>query len=330
VKPDPYRVWLSEVMLQQTTVGAVLPYYDAFLARWPNVAELAAAPRDEVMKVWAGLGYYSRARHLKAAAEAVVREHGGRFPETADGMRALPGVGPYIAAAVAAIAYDEPVAVVDANVERVIARVFAIETPLPQAKNEIREKQAALTPAKRAGDYAQAVMDLGALICTPKKPACALCPWRESCAAFAAGNPEVYPMRKEKAQRPVRSGVAFIAERADGAVLLRRRTDDGLLGGMTEVPGSIAPGLDLASAFDAAPFDAEWTKVRGNVAHVFTHFRLEMTVFRAEIAPDLLPPAGYWWSRPEELAGEALPTAMKKAIAAAVPDAFRRGPRKAA
>jgi A/G-specific adenine glycosylase len=317
-------------MLQQTTVGAVLPYYDAFLARWPTVEALAAAPREEVMKAWAGLGYYSRARNLKAAAEAVVREHGGRFPDTAEGMRALPGVGPYIAAAAAAIAFDEPAAVVDANVERVIARVFAIETPLPQAKNEIRERQAALTPAQRAGDYAQAVMDLGALICTPTKPACSLCPWNDACRAYAAGNPELYPMRKEKAQRPVRAGVAFIAVRADGAVLLRRRPDDGLLGGMAEVPGSIAPGLDLASAFEAAPFDAEWTKVRAKVAHIFTHFRLEMTVFRAEVAPDLLPPAGYWWSRPEELAGEALPTAMKKAIAAAVPDAFRKMRRKAA
>jgi A/G-specific adenine glycosylase len=330
VKPDPYRVWLSEVMLQQTTVGAVLPFYDAFLARWPTVEALAAAPRDEVMKAWAGLGYYSRARNLKAAAEAVVRDHGGRFPETSEGMRTLPGVGPYIAAAVAAVAHDEPAAVVDANVERVIARVFAIETPLPQAKNEIRERQAELTPAERAGDYAQAVMDLGSLICTPKKPACSLCPWNDACRAYAAGNPELYPMRKEKAQRPVRAGVAFIAVRPDGAVLLRSRPDKGLLGGMAEVPGSIAPGLDLATAFDAAPFDAEWTKVRAKVAHVFTHFRLEMTVFRAEVAPDLLPPAGYWWSTPDELAGEALPTAMKKAIAAAVPDAFRRGRKRAA
>ena len=330
VRPDPYRVWLSEVMLQQTTVSAARPYYERFVARWPTVAALAAAPREDVMKAWAGLGYYSRARNLKAAAEAVVRKHGGRFPGTAEGMRTLPGVGPYIAAAVAAIAFDEPVAAVDANVERAIARVFAIETPLPQAKNEIRQRQAALTPARRAGDYAQAVMDLGALICTSKKPACALCPWNAACLAHARGNPEGYPARKEKTARPVRTGVAFVAVRPDGAVLLRSRPDDGLLGGMAEVPGSIAPGLDLASAFEAAPFDAEWTKVRAKVAHVFTHFRLEMTVFRAEVAPDLLPPAGYWWSRPEELAGEALPTAMKKAIAAAVPNAFRRGRRKAA
>ena len=327
VRPDPYAVWLSEVMLQQTTVSAAAPYYTAFLARWPDVMALAAAPRDDVMKAWAGLGYYSRARNLKAAADAVAAR-GGRFPETSDELRALPGVGPYIAAAVAAIAFDEPAAVVDANVERVLARVFAIDTPLPQAKTIIREKQAELTPQERAGDYAQAVMDLGSLICTPKKPACVLCPWRENCAAFAAGNPEIYPVRKEKTERPVRRGVAFVAVRPDGAILLRRRNDNGLLGGMAEVPGSIAAEFNLETAFEAAPFDAEWTKMRGGASHVFTHFRLEMTVFRAEVAADM-PPAGYWWSTPDELPGEALPTAMKKAISVAVPDAFKKK-RKAA
>ena len=239
VQPDPYRVWLSEIMLQQTTVAAVKPYFDAFIARWPDVAALATAPREEVMKTWAGLGYYARARNLHACAEAVMRDHGGRFPETAAGLKALPGIGEYTAAAVAAIAFDEPVAVVDGNIERVIARLFAIDTPLPAAKKEIRARQQEMTPQARAGDYAQAMMDLGAAICTPKRPACALCPLVEACVAHARGEEETYPVKAEKAVRPTRHGLAFVAIRADGAVLLRRRPDKGLLGGMAEVPEAI-------------------------------------------------------------------------------------------
>ncbi len=200
VQPDPYRVWLSEIMLQQTTVAAVKPYFDAFIARWPDVAALASAPRDEVMKAWAGLGYYARARNLHACAQAVVRDHGGRFPETAAGLKVLPGIGDYTAAAVAAIAFDEPVAVVDGNIERVIARLFAIDTPLPAAKKEIRARQQEMTPQARAGDYAQAMMDLGAAICTPKRPACALCPLAEACVAHARGEEETYPVKAEKAR----------------------------------------------------------------------------------------------------------------------------------
>ena len=236
--PDPYRVWLSEVMLQQTTVAAVKSYFEAFTAAWPTVRDLAAAPRDDVMKAWAGLGYYARARNLHACAEVVARDHGGRFPDTAEGLRALPGIGEYTAAAIAAIAFDEPAAVVDGNVERVIARLFAIDTPLPEAKKIIRGIQSRLTPLARAGDYAQAMMDLGAGICTPKRPACSLCPVNDACVAHARGDEERYPVKAEKAERPTRHGDAFVAVRPDGAVLLRQRPDDGLLGGMAEVPGS--------------------------------------------------------------------------------------------
>ena len=280
-----------------------------------------------MLKAWAGLGYYARARNLKACAEAVANGHGGRFPETSAGLRALPGVGDYTAAAVAAIAFDEPAAVVDANIERVLARLFAIDTPLPAAKKIIREQQVELTPEARAGDYAQAMMDLGATICTPKRPACALCPIAAPCLARAAGRQEAYPVRTEKAERPTRHGAAFVARRDDGAVLLRTRADKGLLGGMTEVPGtgwSAEPAAPLA----AAPFPAEW-RPAGTVIHVFTHFRLELNVYCArDIAMDDAP-EGCWWSAAEDLPGEALPSVMKKAIETALPGATRKRRRAA-
>jgi A/G-specific adenine glycosylase len=323
VTPDPYRVWLSEIMLQQTTVAAVKPYFDDFVRRWPSVAQLAAARRDDVMKAWAGLGYYARARNLHACAAAVVAEHGGRFPPTAAGLKALPGIGEYTAAAIAAIAFDEPATVVDGNIERVIARLFAIETPLPAARKTIREMQARLTPQTRAGDYAQAVMDLGAAICTPKKPACSLCPLSESCAARAAGRQEEYPVKADKAKRPTRYGAAFVAIRADGAILLRRRADKGLLGGMTEVPGTEWSGRTETS-LDAAPLSADWKRVSGDVTHVFTHFRLELRIYRADIGMRRKPPAGSWWASPQSLPDEALPGVMRKAIEAALPGATRK------
>jgi A/G-specific adenine glycosylase len=319
VAPDPYRVWLSEIMLQQTTVAAVKGYFDAFLDRWPRLADLAAAPREEVMKAWAGLGYYSRARNLKACAEAVADRHGGVFPDTEEGLRALPGIGPYTAAAIAAIAFDRPAPVVDGNVERVLSRVFAVEAPLPAAKPEIRRLAALLTPADRPGDYAQAVMDLGATICTPKRPACGLCPWSGACTARAAGLQESFPRKAAKADRPLRRGIAFVAVRADGAVLLRRRPDKGLLGGMSEVPGSEwaaqAPATD-------PPLPGDWRRVTGPVEHTFTHFHLVLEVNR--LATDAPAPEGHWWSGPDELPGEALPTVMKKVIEAALPGATRR------
>ncbi|MFD1333830.1 A/G-specific adenine glycosylase, partial [Methylopila musalis] len=235
-RTEPYRVWLSEIMLQQTTVKAAGPYFLRFLERFPDVASLARAPLDDVLKLWAGLGYYSRARNLHACAIAVMERHGGRFPETEAELLALPGVGPYTAAAIAAIAFDRPAVVVDGNVERVMARLFAVEEAMPAAKPKLRALAAGVAPVRRPGDYAQATMDLGATLCTPKKPACALCPWDDPCRARAAGAPETYPRKSAKAARPQRFGVAFWVERADGAVLVRARPPKGLLGGMTEIP----------------------------------------------------------------------------------------------
>lgn len=237
VRPDPYRVWLSEVMLQQTTVAAVIPYFRTFTARWPDIESLASAPEAEVMAAWAGLGYYARARNLIACAREVAAG-GGRFPDTEEGLRALPGIGAYTAAAVAAIAFDRPAVVVDGNVERVMARVFAVETPLPQAKPELKALAAQLTPAERPGDYAQGVMDLGATVCVPRRPACGICPWVDRCAGRAEGIAEDLPRRAEKRPKPLRHGVAFCAVRDDGAVLLERRPARGLLGGMLGLPGS--------------------------------------------------------------------------------------------
>ncbi|MDN2566833.1 A/G-specific adenine glycosylase [Aquibium sp. A9E412] len=322
-RPDPYHVWLSEIMLQQTTVEAVRRYYAAFVARWPDVEALAAADTQAVMKAWAGLGYYSRARNLKACAELVAAEHGGRFPDTEAGLRALPGIGAYTAAAIAAIAFDRPAAVVDGNVERVAARLMALRTPLPAAKPAIRRFVERATPQARPGDFAQATMDLGATICTPRRPACVLCPLRGDCRGLATGDPEPLPLKAPKPDRPLRRGAAFVARRADGAILLRRRPERGLLGGMSEVPSSAwTARQDGATGAEAAPFAADW-RPAGTIGHVFTHFALELAVYHAEVAASAAP-AGCWWSAPDELPGEALPTVMKKAIEQAVPGATLR------
>ncbi|MBI3673627.1 MAG: A/G-specific adenine glycosylase [Rhizobiales bacterium] len=233
---DPYHVWLSEIMLQQTTVAAVKGFYAAFLAKWPTLTDLASASLDDVLRAWAGLGYYARARNLHACAKMVTAEWGGRFPDTVAELGKLPGVGPYTAAAIAAIAFGRRLAAVDGNAERVIARLHAIATPLPAAKLEIRVRAQALVPETRPGDFAQGLMDLGATVCTPRRPACPNCPWAEHCAARRCGNPETFPLKRPKPALPVRRGVAFWIERADGAVLLRRRPEKGLLGGMMEVP----------------------------------------------------------------------------------------------
>ena len=327
VRPDPYRVWLSEVMLQQTTVEAVKAYFLAFVEKWPTVTALAAAAPDDVMKAWAGLGYYSRARNLKACADRVAAT-GGTFPDSEDGLRALPGIGAYTAAAIAAIAFDRPAAVVDGNVERVIARLHSISTPLPQAKAEIRARVEDLVPADRPGDFAQATMDLGATLCTPRRPRCMLCPVREDCSALANGDPELYPVRAAKPEKPLRRGAAFVAVRSDGAVLLRKRPDKGLLGGMSEVPTTgWTARADGATDAAAAPFAADWQRA-GSIGHVFTHFSLDLAVFRA--ATDRPAPAGHFWSGAEGISAEALPTVMKKAIEAAIPGATRqKRPKKA-
>ncbi|MGE0501547.1 MAG: A/G-specific adenine glycosylase [Rhizobiaceae bacterium] len=323
-RPDPYRVWLSEVMLQQTTVEAVKPFYGAFLDRWPAVADLAAAQSDDVMRAWAGLGYYSRARNLLKCARAVVEQHGGRFPEHVSTLRTLPGIGAYTAAAVAAIAFGRREAVVDGNVERVIARHRAIGVPYPAVKREIGAIVAALTPGDRSGDFAQAMMDLGATVCSPRRPSCLVCPVSEDCEGLAKGNPEQFPLRSPKPARPVRRGAAFVAIRPDGAVLLRQRPESGLLGGMTEVPtSSWNASMDGDTTPSAAPFPADWTAA-GQIIHVFTHFELRLDVYRARAS--LSPPPGTWWSG--DPASEALPTVMRKALAAATDGASRQSASK--
>jgi A/G-specific adenine glycosylase len=320
-KPDPYRVWLSEIMLQQTTVKAVKPRYALFLARWPAVTALARAELGEVLAAWAGLGYYARARNLHACAREVAERHGGKFPATEVELRKLPGIGGYTAAAIAAIAFGEKATPVDGNIERVVARLFAVATPLPHAKAEIRALAEGLTPAKRTGDFAQAMMDLGATICTPRKPACGLCPLRPGCRGYAEGLAEVLPYREQRSERPVRRGVAFVALRADGAVLLRERPLQGLLGGMLETPsspwGSAQPDGNSVDAY--APVTAAWKKVSGLVEHTFTHFHLELTVYRAEVGinaelNDAAVPERCHWLKLRELAGAALPSVMRKVI----------------
>lgn len=318
IPPDPYRVWLSEIMLQQTTVQAVKPYYDKFLAFWPDVAALAAAPIDDVMKAWAGLGYYSRARNLHACARIVTESHGGAFPDHEDALRRLPGVGPYTAAAIAAIAFDKRAVVVDGNVERVVSRLFAIEAPLPQAKPEIARATEALTPEARPGDFAQAMMDLGATICTPKKPACALCPWTMPCRARARGDQETFPRKTPKREAVMRFGAAFVAIDTSGRLLVRTREPKGLLGGMTEVPTTPwSADFDRANAIQHAPFGIDWRKTHAPVTHVFTHFPLTLDVYVARLAQTKRAPEGARWIGANEIAGEAFPNLFRKVLAAA-------------
>ncbi|MGB9364382.1 MAG: A/G-specific adenine glycosylase [Xanthobacteraceae bacterium] len=314
-RADPYRVWLSEIMLQQTTVKAVAPYYARFLARFPTVAELAAAPLEDVLKLWAGLGYYARARNLHACAKAVVERHGGEFPDTEEGLRALPGIGAYTAAAIAAIAFDQPASPVDGNIERVIARLFAVEEELPAAKPRIRAFAESLTPQRRAGDFAQAMMDLGATICTPKKPACALCPWMASCAARMRGDQQSFPRKAEKKTGALRRGAAFVAVRTDGFLLVRTRPEKGLLGRMTEVPTTEwLCDFDDTTALGRAPLKAKWRRTLGVVTHTFTHFPLELAVYTANVPPRTAAPAGMRWTPLSGLHGEALPNVMRKVV----------------
>ena len=310
VRPDPYRVWLSEVMLQQTTVAAVHKYYARFTALWPTVADLAAAPLEAVLVEWAGLGYYARARNLHACARAVVDRFGGRFPATAAELMGLPGVGPYTSAAIAAIAADEPVAVVDGNVDRVLARYLALDVPVREAKDGIRAAVQASVPP-RAGDFAQALMDLGATICTPRVALCMLCPLQPGCLG-ARANPLAYPVKPEKAERPSRYGHAFVMLDYDGDVYLQTRAEKGLLAQMTETPVSPWTGALTGPEY---PVAAGW-RHRGQVVHIFTHFRLELEVWSATIPDPSVLTAG-WWADPAELGAEALPTLFRKVLAAA-------------
>ena len=314
-RADPYRVWLSEVMLQQTTVATVFSYYDAFLARWSDVMALAAASLDEVLHAWQGLGYYARARNLHACAREVAARHGGQFPDTEEALLTLPGIGAYTAAAIAAIAFDRQAMPVDGNVERVVARLFAVATPLPDAKPELRRLAASLAPERRAGDFAQAMMDLGATICVPRAPKCVLCPLRQSCRAAAEGIQENLPARRVRAEKPVRYGVAFWVLRADGAVLLRRRPERGLLGGMMEVPSTEWRGEPWSEdeAKRLAPLRARWRPIADRVRHTFTHFHLELSVVAGSVrAGDA---EGCVWVAADQLGECALPSLMRKVIA---------------
>jgi A/G-specific adenine glycosylase len=314
--PDPYRVWLSEIMLQQTTVSAADPYFLRFVRRWPDVRSLAAAPLDAVLAEWQGLGYYARARNLHRAAKMVADDRGGRFPDTEAELRRLPGVGPYTAAAIAAIAFGRRAAAVDANAERVLARLFAVREPLPAVKERLRGLARDLVPDARSGDFAQAMMDLGATICTPRGPRCGLCPVEAACLARAEGIEDALPARRAKAPRPTRHGVAFYLERPDGALWLRRRPEAGLLGGMIEVPSSPwrAHAFDAAEARAAAPLRARWRPVPGRVRHTFTHFHLELTVLAARVGAKQAAGLSGIWAGAERMGELALPTVMKKVI----------------
>lgn len=316
--PNTYRVWLSEIMLQQTTVRAVIPYFERFLARWPTVQSLAE-DREEVLRAWVGLGYYSRARNLHACAVEVTTRYAGVFPDTEAGLRTLPGVGAYTAAAIAAIAFGRRAAVVDGNIERVMARVDAVETPLPAAKVVIRKLVEAVTPVDRPGDFAQAMMDLGATICTPRRPACALCPWMQPCRARAAGSQETFPRKAEKAARRLRRGLAFWISRPDGTVLVRTRPDQGLFGGMTEIPSSSwVESWDGQAALLEAPLPAPlggWQPVPGVARHGLTHFELELSLVRGEVPAGTAAPDRCRWVGLDQLGNEALPTAMRRVVA---------------
>lgn len=307
IQPDPYRVWLSEVMLQQTTVAAVQDYFRRFTALWPTITDLAKAPDTVVMGQWAGLGYYARARNLLKCARTVVADYQGHFPTSREVLMTLPGIGPYTAAAIAAIAFDHPETVVDGNVERVMARFFAIQTPLPPAKAELTRLATSLTPPRRAGDYAQAVMDLGATICTPKSPTCGLCPWSDGCLACQQGVAAQLPRKVPKKPKPTRVGTVYVARRADGAWLLERRPAKGLLGGMLGWPGS-----DWSDGVQKPPpIDATWHQAPAEVRHTFTHFHLRLNVMVADVTHRTPPDQGAFIIAPDFRPSD-LPTVMRK------------------
>ena len=327
VVPDPYGVWLSEIMLQQTTVKAVIPYYTNFLQRWPTVGALAKADREDVLSAWAGLGYYSRARNLHECAKVVAGRLKGKFPADPQDLIKLPGIGPYTAAAIAAIAFDRHAMPVDGNVERVASRLAAIEEPLPAAKPTLRALAESLTPKARTGDFAQAMMDLGATVCTPRRPSCMICPLKDLCQGRRAEIADTLPRRVPRPERPLRHGVAFVAVNERGEILVRRRPDKGLLGGMSEVPSTdwVAHWMPAEDALRTAPVKARWLPTPGAVTHTFTHFRLGLLVYRAHVRNTAgltlwARQADCRWVHRDALAGEALPSVMRKVIAHALDD----------
>jgi A/G-specific adenine glycosylase len=322
--PDPYRVWLSEIKLQQTTVATVAPYYRRFVARWPTVAALARASLDDVLHAWQGLGYYARARNLHRAARHVVETLGGRFPDDEAGLGRLPGVGPYTAAAVAAIAFGRKTVPVDGNVARVIARLHGLRTRLPEGRAALFARARAMLPDRRPGDFAEALMDLGATVCAPRKPRCGECPWQSACRAFALGDPSAFPRKKKRTARPIRHAVMFWAEDGHGRVLVRRRPEKGLLGGMMEFPSTPwreQPWTE-AEALRHAPAKGAWRNLRPSFRHVFTHFALEARVARAQVGGGAVGTRacvawdahdGLRWWPVADLDRLALPTVMRKA-----------------
>ncbi|MGB7241336.1 MAG: A/G-specific adenine glycosylase [Sulfitobacter sp.] len=312
VAPDPYRIWMSEVMLQQTTVITVRDYFERFTARWPTVMDLACARDADVMGEWAGLGYYARARNLLKCARVVADKHGGVFPSQYDALLKLPGIGPYTAAAVASIAFDLPHAVLDGNVERVMARLYDVHVPLPKAKPQLMGHAQALTPTARPGDYAQAVMDLGATVCTPKSPACGICPWRDPCRARQAGTALALPRKTPKKPKPIRRGTVYLGQRSDGAWLLETRPDKGLLGGMLGWPGSDWVDVNDTPPMATPPCAADWTPLQGEVRHTFTHFHLILEVRVAKVPMTAQPTSGQFCD-PSEFRPSDLPTVMRKA-----------------
>lgn len=322
--PDAYAVWMSEIMLQQTTVATVKDYFRRFIARWPSVRDLAAAQDADVMAEWAGLGYYARARNLLKCARAVVTDHDGVFPADHDALLKLPGVGPYTAAAVSSIAFDLPHAVLDGNVERVMARIYDIHTPLPTAKPELMHHAERLTPLNRPGDYAQAVMDLGATICTPKSPACGICPWREPCVGRAAGTAPDLPKKLPKKAKPIRHGTVYLGQREDGAWLLETRPEKGLLGGMLGWPGSDWVDTTEPHPPSTPPAIGDWQIHSGEVRHTFTHFHLVLTIQTATLPQDTDPTCGVFVPR-DGFSPSDLPTVMRKAFDLAVQDASPHG-----
>jgi A/G-specific adenine glycosylase len=312
VTPDPYHVLVSELMLQQTTVATVKGRFDPFIQRFPTLEALAAADEGDVMHAWQGLGYYRRARALHAAAKAVVTDHDGCLPDTVDDLLALPGIGDYTAKAVAAIAFGRPVVPVDGNVVRVLARIFAVDVPMPKATRDVKDLAMAFEPSREPQDFAQALMDLGATVCRPKQPRCEICPWQESCSGLEKGIAETLPKRAPKAKRPLRQAVAFLLSRPDGAILFRKRPPKGLLGGLHELPSSpwLPAPVDREAALDDAPARSTWRFREGPVRHVFTHFTLDLDLAEA-VTDD--PPDGIWQS-PDRLDELALPTVMKKVL----------------
>ncbi|MBV9330461.1 MAG: A/G-specific adenine glycosylase [Alphaproteobacteria bacterium] len=328
VSADPYRVWLSEIMLQQTTARAVVPYYLAFLARWPTVRALATAPLDEVLAAWSGLGYYARARNLHRTAGMIVREFGGRLPNTVNELLTLPGIGSYTAAAISAIAFGAREIGLDANVQRVLARYFAVRSPLPKSGPRLRDLGKTLIPESRNGDFVQAMMDLGHEVCTSKMPRCEACPLKTTCRARALGLAMRLPAKAPRRVRPLRRGAAFVAVRADGAILLSRRPENGLLGGMLQPPlgrwsSQFPAGADVARQ---APFRAQWVKRAGVVRHTFTHFDLEIEVYRADVGARNVDRAD--WRRQSDLPRAALPTVMRKIIAHGLTNVAAEGDHK--